>query len=128
MSSFGQLHARVGPGDRRVIPLGDLAEEDAGDRLRGELQIRRDPGNVVGQDRRAQHRGKVQNLEAGLLELIVGHRAVGGAEIHGLCSQLANAAARTDGLVVDLDVRMQLVILVKPFRINRIRETSRQPH
>ena len=62
----------------------------------------------------------MQNFGLGdLRQLFVGHRHVGGAEIHGAFGELADSAARTDGLVVDLDVGMRLVIFLKPLLINR---------
>ena len=64
----------------------------------------------------------MQDRHTGLLELIVVHRAVGGAEIHGFIQQLANSAAGTNRLIVNLHVRMSLMIDVEPLGIHRIRE------
>src|SRR5262249_46325808 len=44
---LGQLHARVVGDDRRVVPLGDLPEEDVGERLAGEAEVLH-AGRVVG--------------------------------------------------------------------------------
>ena len=83
-------------------------------------------GNIVAGDVGAQDRGEMQNRHAGLLELIVIHRAVGGAEIHSLVQQLADAAAGTDRLVVDLHVRDELVILDRTTWNKSDRGTSRR--
>ena len=45
-------------------------------------------------------------LTLDLRELLVAHRAVAGSEINGARGYLADAAARTDGLVVDLNPGM----------------------
>src|SRR5260370_36711989 len=92
----GKIYTLVGAGDDRVIPFGYFAEENAGQGVRGEIQSRVDTGNVVGGNRGAQHRGKVQDAESVFilksLELIVVHGAIGGAEIHGAFSDLFDAA------------------------------------
>ena len=51
----GELDARVVVGDPRIVPLGDLAEEDVGHVFGGELQPLGDAGEVVGDDHRAHH-------------------------------------------------------------------------
>src|SRR5579863_2042175 len=58
------------------------------------------------------------------LELIIVHRSVGSAKIDGPLRHLFNTATGSDGLVIDLKVRVFLVILVKPLRVHRERESS----
>src|SRR5258708_14364079 len=52
----GKLYALIGAGDDRVIPFSYLAEENAGQGVRGEIQSRVDTGNVVAGNRRAVDR------------------------------------------------------------------------
>ena len=61
-------------------------------------------------------------LERG--QLFVFHRAVAGPKVNGSSRDLGDAATATDRLVVDFDVRMLLMILIKPFGINGIRESG----
>src|SRR5581483_373125 len=64
----------------------------------------------------------MQDRKSGGVDLFVRHRPVGRAEENRLIADLTDPAARTDRLVIDLDVRMQAVVLGKPFRVDRIRE------
>ena len=73
------------------------------------------------------HGRNVQDLRLGLFELLVRHGAIAGSEIHRAVQDLANSAATSDGLVVDLHVRMQLVVLAEPLRIHGIRESGACP-
>ena len=79
-----QVHAGVQLRDRRVVPLRDLAQEDVRQQRAGELQLARHARNVVDRHDGAEHGREVQNLARRRQQLIVGHRAVGGAEEHGL--------------------------------------------
>src|SRR5206468_3626559 len=65
---------------------------------------------------------EVHQLAGGLLFLFGGHGRVGRAEVDRLVPDLADTAARTDGLIVDLHFRMQTVVLARPFRIERVRK------
>ena len=56
------------------------------------------------------------------LELLVVHRLIGRAEEDGPARQLADAGAGSERLIVDADVRVQLVVLGEPLRVDRIRE------
>ena len=58
----------------------------------------------------------------GGFELIVGHRAVGGAEVYRSFGDLANTPAGADGLVVDLHVRMHLAVCTEPLGVDGVRE------
>ncbi len=108
--------------DGRVVPLRDLAEEDIGEDLAGEAEVAAHAGNVVDGDDAAQDGREVRDAEAGRRDLLVGHRAVGGAEEDRTGAELADAAARADGLIVDLHVRVQLVVVAEPLRIDRVGE------
>src|SRR6266404_2167874 len=115
-----KLRALVLRRDRRIVPLGDLAQEDAGHGLRRELQVLH-ARRVVDDDHRAHHRRDV--LDAGRLQqLLAAHGSVGSAEVHRLLGDLLDAAARADRLVVDLHARVRLVVLAEPLRIDRERE------
>ena len=83
---------------------------------------RADLGDVVDRHDAAEDRRQMEDAEAGGGDLIVRHRTVRGAEEDGAGGELADAAARADRLVVDLHVRMHLVVLVEPLRIDRVGE------
>ena len=108
-----QVHARVVFLERSVIPFLDSSKKDASQRVSGELDLWR-AGKVVGWNHSAQHGGEMQDLETRRLELIVGHRPIGGAEIDRLGRELRDAAARANRLVIDLNVRMLFMIFVEP--------------
>ena len=101
-----QFHARVGFHQFRIVPFRDLAEEDSRQSFRREVEIRADAGNVIDRNVGAHHGREVQDsksvLVVELLELHVVHRAVAGSEIDGAFGHLLDAAAGTDGLVVEL--------------------------
>ena len=59
-----------------------------------------------------------------MTELFIAHRPVGGPKVYCSSQKLANAAPGANRLVINLNVWMQLVILVKPFGINRVGEGS----
>ena len=126
MSVRGQVHARVQLRDRRVVPLRDLAEEDVGEHRAGELQLAADVRDVVDRHDRAEHGREVQDLAGRRLQLLVGHRAVGGAEEHRLVGQLPDAAARADRLVVDLHVRVAACCTRRTTSSRSGSETSRR--
>src|SRR5207245_1278722 len=69
---------------------------------------------------------KVQDARSVLvlvrLQLLVVHRPVGGAKIHRAFGHLLDPASRSNGLIVDLNVGILLVVLVEPFGINGVRE------
>src|ERR1700752_5135763 len=56
------------------------------------------------------------------LQLVVIHRAIGSAEIHSAFGYLLDSTARTNGLVIDLESCVLLVVLIEPFGIHRIRK------
>src|SRR5260370_40993977 len=56
------------------------------------------------------------------LELVIVHGTVGCAEIHSAFGHLLDAAARADGLIVDLKIGVLLVVLVEPLGIHGVRK------
>src|SRR5271169_549599 len=120
--SVRQLYAGIVRRDGVVVPLVDLAQEDAGYGARTELELCLYARYVVGWYHRAQHRGDVEDLELRLRQLLVGHGTVTGAEVHRARRHLPNPAATADRLIVDLNVAVDFVVLIKPLRINGIRE------
>ena len=64
-----------------------------------------DSRNVVSRDhRRPDTVGRCMHLYFGFRDLLVGHRAVGGAEIDRAGLHLANSAAAANRLIVELNV------------------------
>src|SRR5437762_1375408 len=122
----GEVHSFVRAGNRGIVPFRNLAQEYTGDNVLGEMEFRSHAGNVVSRYVSAKDRWEMQNPKAVLilegLELIVVHRAIGGAKIHGAFGDLLDAAAGADGLIVDLKIGIFLVVLVKPFGIHRVRK------
>src|SRR5258708_37690581 len=56
------------------------------------------------------------------LELLVVHGTIRGAKIHGSFGDLFDAAAPTDGLVVDLNIGILLVVFIEPLRVHGVRK------
>src|SRR6185437_2908648 len=54
----------------------------------------------------------------------MGHRHIRRAEIDGPHGKLANAATRSDRLIIDLNRRVTILELLEPFLVNRGRECS----
>src|SRR5256885_17134491 len=83
----GEVHSFVRAGNRGIVPFRNLAQEYTGDNVLGEMEFCSHAGNVVSRYVSAKDRWEMQNPKAVLilegLELIVVHRAIGGAEIHG---------------------------------------------
>jgi hypothetical protein len=105
-----------------IVPFLDLAEEDVREHRAGELEVGGDARQVVDRDIGAKHGRKMQNRPRRRLQLFVGHGTIGRPEKHGLVADLADAAAGSDRLVVDLHLRVLLVVLVEPLRVDRVRE------
>jgi hypothetical protein len=64
----------------------------------------------------------MENLDFGLSQLFIRHRAIRSAKVDGSRQKLADAPSRSNGLVVDFDVRVAFVVFVKPLGIDGIRE------
>ena len=104
----GQRQRGIERLDRRIVPRGDGAHEDAGERLAVEHEVARlDAVDVDDRHDAAHHHRELH--EAVLGEVVVGERLVGGAEGHGLGFDLLDAAARTDRLVVEAGAGRGLV-------------------
>ena len=112
------LHLRAGQDDAGFQPLEDLVVEAGAASL---LHLG-DAGNVVCRNVGAKHGRDVQDLGFRLGQLLVGHRTIGGAKIHCTRQHLADSAAAADGLVIDLNLRMLLVVFAEPLRIDGIRK------
>lgn len=65
---------------------------------------------------------RLTGLLVAVLALAVIHRAIGGAEIDGAIGDLLDARAGTDGLIIELNLGVFLVVLGEPFRIDGIGE------
>src|SRR5690606_15041578 len=105
-----------------IVPVGDFAEEDVSEDVGSQLQARLgNAGDVVHDGDGADDGGDVDDGPLCLGQLLIGHRSVRGAEVHGAGQHLPYAAAAADGLVVDLNARL-LVVFVEPPGVNRIRE------
>src|SRR4051794_20579224 len=106
----GQLRARVGCGDGRVVPLLDLAEEDVRDGLAVELEPLVDAVDVVGDRDGPEDARDVDGLALllGRRDLRVLHGGVRGAEVDGAGGELGDAATGADALVVDAEAVLVL--------------------
>ena len=115
-----QLQLRIELGDRRIIPFGDLAEIDVGQRFAVEHQFAGLDAFEIHHrnDRAHDHRPLHQAV---LLELLNLQRHIGSAERHGLGLDLLDAGAGADRLVVQA-VAGFLLVGIGPFRIDRERE------
>src|ERR1019366_2898246 len=96
-----ETHPWIRCRDRLVIPLGNLAQEDSNQGVGSKLHLAAHSGDVVGRHDRTEHGGNVQHFDLGFRDLLIGHGAVAGAEVHGSRLHLANAAAAADRLVID---------------------------
>ncbi len=68
-----------------------------------------------------QDAGSTLFLES--LDLVVVHRTVGSAKIHGAFRNLLDPATGTNRLVIELNVAKLIVVNVEPLGINRIRKS-----
>src|SRR5207245_10005474 len=118
-ASGGQLHPGFSLWDRRVVPLRHLGEEDAGQRFGCEAESL-DACQVEGRDDGAEHGREMQDRDLGRRELLVGHRAVGGAEVDRALGDLPDATPAANRLVVDLEVGEVRVKLVDPLGVDRV--------
>src|SRR3954447_2574847 len=119
----GQLHAGVGRGDGRVVPVLDLAEEDVRDGLAVELEPLVDALDVVGDRDGPEHARDVDGLALLLRGLDFGvlHGGVRGAKVDRAGRELRDAATRADALVVDGEA--VLVLQARgPLLVDRQRE------
>jgi hypothetical protein len=120
----GELNAGIRLGHRGIVPVLDLAKENAGQDIGCKFQLLGDARNVIGGNNRAEHRRHMKNLHFGFRQLFVRHRPVAGPKIDRSFQQLADASTAADGLIVDLNVGICFVEFAKPFRVHRIWECS----
>ena len=99
----GQFGFRVDLLDLRVVPVGDLAEVDAGEDLAGQVQFLH-AGDVEAEAGGGEGPGDLHAAVAGS-GLFRGQRRVGGAEVDGPGGDLGDARAGADRTVGDFDVR-----------------------
>ena len=97
-------HGRVERGDRRVVPAGDAAVEDPGNRLRVEHQ--EVDGQVVGDGQRAEYHRQIPGRRApaslrGFIGLVVTERRVRSGEITLTRKEITDSVARTVCRVVE---------------------------
>jgi hypothetical protein len=120
----GELNPRVQRADGGIVPVGNPTEEDARKNVGGEFQFGGHARDVVRRYDRSHHCWDVENLglqlSLCLAELIVGHGHVTGPKIHrGFC-YLADSTSAANGLIVDLNIGMDLVVLTEPLGVNGI--------
>ena len=118
----GKLDSGVCPGQRFIIPLGDLAQIDSRQGLWREFECLRYARKIVSGHDSAKHCWEVKDFHFEGAEQLIVERHVGCPEIHRACAKLLNAAAGTNRLVIDLNRGMQLMIDVKPLGIDRVWE------
>ena len=119
-SRVWKLESRVALQQARVIPLLDLAHEDIRQHVRRELQFARfDAGDVDHRNHPAHDHWELD--QAGLVQFLGLEGGVGSAEIDRPLRDLLDAATRSDGLIVQLDVRL-FRVCVGPLRIDRVGE------
>ncbi len=94
-------------------------EVDVREHLARELHLRH-AFEVVDRHHRPERGGEVQDGSGRALGLLFGHRRIRGAEEHRAAAQLPDAAAGSDRLVIDPDLRVQPFVFGKPLRIERI--------
>ncbi len=104
-------------GDRWIVPHGDVAEEDVGQDRTRQLQLARRDARNVNRRHNATDDGR-KLIEAVLVKNVLRQRLVGGTEVNGFGFDLLDAAARTDGLIVEL-VTSGALIAFGPLGIKR---------
>ena len=118
---IGQRNARVELGDRRVVPLVDLAQVDARQRCAVQRQGACNLLNIEdGHDGPGQDR---EHLEAWVgIVLFLLQQRVGAGEVDGLVGDALLAAAGADALVVDRDRWVDELVGKAPFRVHGLGE------
>ena len=114
-----QTHALIGSSDCRIIPFRYAAQENSRKRFGSKVEAGVHPSDVVRRNDGAEDSRKVQKAAAMLvavrLQLFLGHRAVGCAEIDCAIRCLFNSRSRTNGLIVNLNIAVGLVKFIEPF-------------
>src|SRR5690606_26543938 len=117
-----EFDARVVGGDRFVVPVGDVAEEDAGDGVLGESEVVRRRGELIRRYHCPHGHRDVPDLRVGLGLLVFGHRTGRGAKVDGPVYCGADTTTRTDRLVVHADAAVHLVVFVHPGGVEDVGE------
>ena len=122
----GELEPRVQIGDRRVIPLLDLAEVDVCEHRTGQLHVAGlDAGDIHHRNHAADDGGELDQPVPG--ELFRLERHVARSEVHGLGGDLFETCPGPDGLIVHLGTG-GLVVGFRPLRIQRRRKGRARAH
>ncbi len=106
------------PSFQRVIRPRKMSARSSPSKSSAVLPMR---GQVVGHTHRAEHGGHVHDVALYGGDLLVGHRPVGGAEVHRALGKLTDAAAGPDRLVVDLHAGL-LGVRIEPLGVERCGE------
>jgi hypothetical protein len=117
-----QVQAGVQRLDGGVVPLGDLAQVDVAQHLAAQAQLAGSDALDVDHGDHATDDGR--ELHQALLgQLFVLQRRIGGAEVHRLRLDLAQAGAGAHRLVVDPGAG-RLVVVGRPLGVQRRREAG----
>ncbi len=121
----GQRQLGIQTLDFRIIPLGDVAQINAGHRRSVQVQLTRlNALDVHHRHDAADDHGELQ--QSGCLQIVGLQGHVRGAERHRLRLDLLDSAARSDGLIVETNPG-ELFVGVRPFRVNRVRNVAPAP-
>src|SRR5699024_11042445 len=102
----GQVHIRVGLGDRRVVPVGDVTVEDCSDGVGVHVDVFGvHPRQVVNNSDRADVQRQLDEFTAeapvsGRVDLLLGVHRVRAGEDDRPVEELLASGARTDRVVV----------------------------
>src|SRR2546426_3927026 len=103
----------------KIIPFRYAAQENSRKRFGRKVEAGAHASDVVRRNDGAEDSRKVENAAAMLvavcLELLLGHRAVGCAEIDCAIRRLLDSCSRANGLVVNLNIAVGLVKFIEPF-------------
>src|SRR6185295_3271580 len=119
-----QIHARICGSDLWIVPVLDVAEENSRDRFGSEPEFGCDAGQVVSNHVSAEHGWDVKDLALRGFEIVILHRGVRSSKVNCALGYLLDAAAGTDRLIVELQVRVRLVVSAEPFLVDRIWKRS----
>jgi hypothetical protein len=120
---IGKFDSRIGFGQPRVVPLFDFFQEQISQHVRRELELASYTANVICRHVSTENSWDVKNFGGSLRNLFIGHGAITSAEINGAGLNLLDAAAAANGLIVDFDVRVLIVVLIKPLGIHGVWES-----
>ena len=117
---------RIGLRNCWIVPGRDFPKVDASNNIGCELKFPFKSWNIVSGNDSAQHGREVKHSCSPLLlegrDLLVFHWPVAGSEVNRSSGYLRDSATAADGLVIDLNFRMLLMVLIEPLRIDGIRK------